>query len=83
MATGYTDEEVRAAVDKFLLRQASISLLPNGARNVLQLRDTVYDLVTTVLLLRPDSFFYVVWQASNKLRGLVDQQIAALDQIAA
>jgi hypothetical protein len=83
VATGYTDEEVRAAVDKFLLRQASVSLLPNGARNVVQLRDTVYDLVTTVLLLRPDSFFYVVWQAGNKLKGLVNQQIASLDQIVA
>lgn len=83
MATGFTDEEVREAVDKFLLRQVSVNPLPNGARNVVQLRDTVYDLITTILLLRPDAFFYAVWQATNKLRGLVVKQIAALDSIAA
>ena len=82
MATGFTDEEVREAVDKFLLRQVSVSPLPNGARNVIQLRDTVYDLITTILLLRPDAFFYAVWQATNKLKGLVSKQIAALDSIA-
>ena len=82
MPTGFTDEEVRESVDKFLLRQVSVESLPSGARNVVALRDSVYDLITTVLLLRPDSFFYAVWQASNKLKGLVAKQVASLDLIA-
>ena len=52
MPTGFTDEEVRESVDKFLLRQVSVESLPSGARNVVALRDSVYDLITTVLLLR-------------------------------
>lgn len=81
MATGFTEDEVQAAVDQFLLRQLTVSPLRTGARDIRALRNAVYDLITTALLLRPDSFFYVVWQATNKLKGLVTQQISALDLI--
>lgn len=79
---GFTDEEMKASVDQFLLRQLSVSQLTTGARDVRVLRSVVYDLVSTALLLRPDSLFYIVWLASNKLKSLVIRQIAVCDTLA-
>ncbi len=78
---GFTDEEVQASINKFLFTELAVDRLGTGARNVVALRDGVFDLITTALLLRPDSYFYVVYLAKNKLRYLVDQQISALDDI--
>lgn len=78
---GFTDEEVATAVDRFLLKQLEVPVLKTGARDVITLRDRVYDLLTTALLLRPDAYFYVVYLARNRLLGLVAQQIAALNSI--
>jgi hypothetical protein len=80
---GFTDEEVAAAVDRFLLKQLEVPQLKTGARDVLTLRDRVYDLLSTALLLRPDSYFYVIYLARNRLLALVNQQIAAIDAITA
>ncbi len=79
MATGFTDEETKASIDRFLLRQLSMGTLSTGTRDVRALRSTVYDLVSSALLLRPDSFFYAVRLAVNRLAGLVIKQIAVCD----
>lgn len=81
MSTGFTEEQVREAVDKFLLREIAVGSLRSGARDVKSLRDTVLDLISTALLLRPDSFFYAVYQASNRLRGVAARQLALVDAI--
>jgi hypothetical protein len=78
---GFTSEEVQAAVNRFLLKQVSVPQLKTGARDVLALRDVVFDLLTTSLLLRPDSYFYLIWLSKNKLRQLVAQQIASIASI--
>jgi hypothetical protein len=78
---GFTDEEVVAAVDRFLLKQIEVPQLKTGTRDVLTLRDRVYDLLSTTFLLRPDSYFYVIYLARNRLLALVNQQIAAIDSI--
>jgi hypothetical protein len=80
---GFTDEEVQATVDRLLLTRVSVPRLKTGSRDVLALRSTVFDLLTTALLLRPDSYFYLVWLAKNRLRRLVSAQEEALVQIAA
>lgn len=78
---GFTSEEVRAATDRFLLKQLTVPRLSSGNRDVLSPRNTIYDLVSTTLLLRPDAYFYVIWLASNVLRGLVAQQIATITAV--
>lgn len=82
MPSGFTEEQVQAAVDQFLLREVSVGTLKTGARDTSAGRDTVLDLISTALLLRPDSFFFAVWQATNRLRGVVAQQISMVDSIA-
>lgn len=80
---GFSDEEIAEAVDRFLLKQITVPTLKTGARDILTARDRVYDLLTTALLLRPDSYFYVTYLARNRLMALVSQQIALLDTIVA
>lgn len=77
----FSDEEVATAVDRFLLQQVSVPKLSTGARDVGTLRAGIYDLLSTTLLLRPDSYFYVVYLARNKLLSLISSQIAALEGI--
>lgn len=80
---GYSSEEVRAAVTRFLFTQVRVPRLKTGNRDVLALRTQVFDLLTTALLLRPDSYFYLIWLSKNRLRGLVQQQIEAMESIEA
>jgi hypothetical protein len=80
---GFTDEEIQAAVDRFLYKQVTVTQLKTGARDVITARDRVYDLLTTALLLRPDAYFYVIYLAKNRLSALLSKQIAALDEIIA
>jgi hypothetical protein len=82
VSTGFTDDEVRASVDQFLLQQVSVGGMSTGARNIIESRDAVLSLVTTSLLLRPDSYLYLVWLATNRLAGLARQQLADLDELA-
>jgi len=77
----FTEDEVSAAVDRFLLTQVGVPTLSTGARDVLTLRSQIYDLLTTALLLRPDSYFYIIYLGRNRLMALVSQQIASIDKI--
>jgi hypothetical protein len=79
----YTPEEVASAVDRFLLRTVSVGVLPGGLRDVNAARDTVYDLLTTALALRPESYFYLIYLARNATVALVSKQIQDLDAIIA
>jgi hypothetical protein len=79
--SGFTEAEIAEAVDRYLTTQVTVAVTKTGARDVKSARSLVYDLITATLLLRPDSFFYVVWLASNKLQSLLDEQIAALNEI--
>jgi len=78
---GYTSEEVQNSIDKFLLGQVSTPLTSLGARDVLRTREDIYALLTTTLLLKPESYFYVILLAKNRLEALRQQQVAALDFI--
>lgn len=78
---GFTNAEVQASIDRFLLTQVKVDRLRTGSRDVVGLRNAVYDLLATTLLLRPDAYFYVVYLAKNRLRSLLDQQLEDLDTI--
>lgn len=78
---GYTSEEVQAAIDRFLLGTVSTPRTNLGARDVITAREDIYALLTTTLLLRPDSYFYVIWLAKNRLEALRRKQAAALSFI--
>lgn len=78
---GFTSAEVQASVDKFLLGNVSVPITSLGARDVMAARDDIYALLTTTLLLRPDSYFYVILLARNRLEALRRQQAAALSFI--
>lgn len=80
---GYSSEEVQAAIDKFLLGTVSMPRTNLGMREVLTARDDIYALLTTTLLLRPDSYFYVIFLAKNRLEALRRAQKADLDFILA
>lgn len=78
---GYTSEEVQASVNKFLLGTVTTPRTSLGSRDVLAARDDIYALLTTTLLLKPDSYFYVIWLAKNRLEALRRKQVAALSFI--
>lgn len=78
---GFTSTEIQAAVDKFLLGNVSVPITSLGARDVMAARDDIYALLTTTLLLRPDSYFYVIFLAKNRLEALRRQQVDALNFI--
>jgi len=78
---GYTSEELQASIDQFLLSTVTTPKTNLGARDVLAARADIYALLTTTLLLRPDSYFYVIWLAKNQLEALRRQQAAALATI--
>lgn len=78
---GFTSAEVQAAVDRFLLGNVSVPITSLGARDVMAARDDIYALLTTTLLLRPDSYFYVIFLAKNRLEALRRQQADALSFI--
>jgi len=80
---GYTSEEKQAVIDRFLLGRVSTPRTSLGARDVLTAREDVYSLLTTTLLLKPDSYFYAVWLAKNRLEALRRKQVAALEYILA
>lgn len=78
---GFTSDEVKAAVDQFLLGNVSVPITSLGARDVMAARDDVYALLTTTLLLRPDAYFYVILLAKNQLEALRRQQVDDLSFI--
>lgn len=80
---GYSEAEVSAAVDQFLLREVSVGVLPGGLRDINTARDRVYDLLTTALVLRPESYFYLVWLAKNAALAAIAQQLTDIDSIIA
>lgn len=77
----YSSEEVQAAIDKFLLGAMSMPKTRLGSRDVLSARDDIYALLTTTLLLRPSSYFYVIWLAKNRLEALRLAQVTDLDYL--
>lgn len=78
---GYTEDEINSSVDQFLSTAVQVRLLPGGVRDVNAARDAVYDLLTTALVLRPESYFYLVWLARNALLSEVREQLQDLDTI--
>jgi hypothetical protein len=78
---GYTSDEKQTVIDRFLLGRISTPRTTLGARDVLAARDDIYSLLTTTLLLKPDSYFYVIWLAKNRLEALRRKQIEALTYI--
>jgi len=80
---GYSSDEVQAAIDKFLLGTVAMPQTTLGSREVLSARDDIYALLTATLLLRPDSYFYLILLARNRLEGLRRMQLAALDFLVA
>lgn len=79
--SGFTSDEIAESVDRFLLKQVEVPRLPTGSRDITVLRGRVFDLITTALLLKPDSYFYLVWLAKNRLAAVVSAQLASVASI--
>jgi len=78
---GFTDSEVQDSINRFLLVEVKANRLSTGARDTVDLRSSVYDLLTTTLLLRPDAYFYTIYLAKNRLKALVSEQLSDLSRI--
>lgn len=79
--SGFTEEEVDASVDQFLLREVTVPLLPGALRDVGEARERIFDLLTIALVLKPEAFFHVLGMAKNAVRAELVQQIADVDSI--
>ena len=78
---GFTTEEVQTKINQFLRTTITVGRTRIGSRDVLALRDEAYDLLTTSLLLRPDSFFYIVSRTVNRFEALRRKQAADIQSI--
>jgi hypothetical protein len=78
---GFSSEEIQEQIERFLTTQVESAKTKLGLRDTIAMRDSVYDLLTTSLLLRPDSFFYIVWLATNRLEGVRSLQTTDVDAI--
>lgn len=80
---GFSSEEVQASINRFLTTQIESTKTRLGLRDTLAMRNAAYDILTTSLLLRPDSYFYLVWLTTNRLRALItanQADIASIDE---
>lgn len=81
----FTSEEIQGAVNKYLTTQITSAKTATGARDTLAMRDSAYELLTSALLLKPGAYFYLVWQCSNRARGLLTEMqtvLATIDELA-
>lgn len=79
----FSDEEVDAAVQRYLLQGLTATKTGLGNRDTLATKQQVYDLIATGIMLRPRTFYYLVWLATNRLKARVTQQSNALSLIIA
>lgn len=81
----FTATEIQNKINQFLRTSVGVTRTRTGSRDILKLRDEVYDLITTSLLLRPDSVFHVVSRTVNRLEALRRKQVittqAVLDEL--
>lgn len=79
----FTAAELQAAVDELLLSSGvSMPRLPvTGARDIVATKNQSFDLLATALLFKPESFFYVVWLATNASARLLRLQLADLAEV--
>jgi hypothetical protein len=81
MATGYTEDEVSAAVDRFIFRAVSVDRQPGGLRDVNAARDAAYDLLAISLLLQPDSYYYLIYLCRNAALAAVTNELESIDTL--
>ena len=80
---GFTSEEVQTKINQFLRTQITVGRTRSGSRDILALRDEAFDLLTTSILIRPDSFFYIVSRAVNRFEALRRKQVTDIETILA
>lgn len=78
----FTDDELLASVNKFLVQGLSVQRRLSGARDVEELKQQVMDLVSVSLLLKPDAYFYLITLTRNRTLAVLRRQIARLQYIA-
>ena len=83
MPDGYTNDEVTGYVSNFLSEEASVSITKTGRRDVQSAWETLYANLTNALMLEPSAYFYLAYLASNRARGLAQQQLNRVDAIIA
>jgi hypothetical protein len=79
----FTAVELQEAVDELLLSAGvSTPRLPiTGSRDIVATKNQSFDLLATALLFKPESFFYVVWLATNASARLLRLQLADLTAV--
>jgi hypothetical protein len=79
----FTDAELEDAILRYLQSEVSVARTEAGTRDIISAKQQVFEIVSSVFFLRPESIFPLVWMASNKLRALVDEQLTDMEAIVA
>lgn len=70
-----SDEELEASVSELLLGELKSSYVRGGSLDVSASHDHLMGFVSSVFLLEPDAYWYLLWLAKNRVRGLVQEQL--------
>jgi hypothetical protein len=71
----FTDEELEAAVLRYLTSDVETPRSEAGARDIVAAKTQVYEIIAAAFMLRPAAIFSVCWMASNNLRALLTDQL--------
>lgn len=77
----FSDEELEAAVLKYLTSTVTTARTDAGTRNIAATKTQVYEIISSAFLLRPSALFSVCWLASNNLRSLIAEQLVDMRDI--
>lgn len=77
----FSDEELEAAVLRYLTSDVRTERSAAGTRDVLGAKKQVFELISAAFLLRPSAVFSVCWLASNSLRAKLIEQFEDMQYI--
>ena len=72
----FTSDEIQASLKKFLVTEVASAKTAYGLRNTVEMKQGVFDLLATIFLLDPSSFFSLVQLATYRAAGFVAAQEA-------
>lgn len=77
----FTDEELEAAVLRYLTSDVETPRSEAGSRDIVAAKTQVYEIIAAAFMLRPAAVFAVCWMASNNLRSLLADQLLDMQAI--
>ena len=70
----FTSDEIQASLKKFLVTEVASAKTAYGLRNTVEMKQGVFDLLATIFLLDPSSFFSLVQLATYRAAGFAAAQ---------